>query len=148
LTSVPFNQAVATRFITYLNQTWQFQSTIPFLKSPPTTYQQPAVDLLKVLERIQDRVTADSYSNQYAFEVDVQKLVLSAHDAHFSLYAGILDAFTFASPNDIVSVSRDGKEQPKVYFYGITGPSLVKPIPLTDPFQMISHLASRTQLAT
>jgi len=31
------------------------------------------------------------------------------------LIAGVLAAFTFASPYDIVSVSRDGKELPKVY---------------------------------
>jgi hypothetical protein len=118
LTSVPFNEAVANRFITYLNQTWQFQSTLSILKSPPTTYQQPAVDLLGGLTKIRDRVAANSYLNQYAFEVDVQRLVLNAHDAHLSLYAGVMNAFTFGSPYDLVSVSLDGKEQPKVFFYG------------------------------
>jgi hypothetical protein len=137
LTSVPFNQAVADRFITYLNQTWQFQSTLSFLKSPPATYQQPAVDLLGGLKNIRGRVAANSYPNQYAFEVAVQKLVLNAHDAHLSLYAGILDAFTFASPYDLVSVSRDGKEQPKVYFYGSLDFTSIDPVPLADLSQMI-----------
>ena len=39
----------------------------------------------------------------------------SAHDAHFQLNSGILDAFTFKSPYAIVSLSEDGVQIPKVY---------------------------------
>ncbi|KAF1840462.1 peptidase S41 family protein [Cucurbitaria berberidis CBS 394.84] len=115
LTSVPFNPAVATRFIKYWNETIQFQSTLAYLKNPPEGYQQPAVDVIAELERIQQRVDASSYSNQYDFEADFQLLVYALHDGHVSLTAGILSAFSFASPYEIASVSIDGKQEPKIY---------------------------------
>lgn len=96
LTSVPFNAAVATRFLQYYNQTLHFQSSLAYLKTPPTGYQQSAVDLLGGLQKIQNNVTAGVYRNQYAFEADVQTLVQSTHDTHITLYAGAMNAFTFA----------------------------------------------------
>lgn len=118
LTSVPFNGAVATRFIDYYNTTIQFQSTLAYLKDPPQGYQQPAVDVLQGLQQIQQNVTAGYYKNQYAFEADLQLLIYSLHDAHVVLSAGALSAFSFASPYPISSVSIDGKQAPKIYITG------------------------------
>ncbi|KAF1946298.1 peptidase S41 family protein [Clathrospora elynae] len=115
LTTVPFNPAVATRFIKYWNETIQFHSTLAYLKNPPEGYQQPAVDVVAELERIQQRVDANSYANQYDFETDVQLLVYAMHDGHVSLNAGILSAFYFASPYEVASVSLDGKQEPRIY---------------------------------
>lgn len=115
LTSVPFNAAVATRFIAYWNDTLRFQSTVEYLKNPPEDYQQPGVDLLAGLSELQSAVNNGAFKNQYEFEVALQLLLVSAHDAHLYLNAGILAAFTFASPYDIVSLSTDGIELPKVY---------------------------------
>ena len=115
LTSVPFNAAVATQFIKYFNDTIQFQSTLAFLRNPPSSYQQPAVDILAGLEQIQKDIDSGAFSNQYAFEATLQNLVYSAHDAHFQLEAGILTAFTFESPYSIVALSEDGVQTPKVY---------------------------------
>jgi hypothetical protein len=66
LTSVPFNEAVAVRFINYYNTTIQFQSTLSYLKNPPTGYQQPTVDFQGGLEKIKNNVTSGVYKNQYA----------------------------------------------------------------------------------
>ncbi|RMZ66681.1 peptidase S41 family [Pyrenophora seminiperda CCB06] len=115
LTSVPFNSAVATRFVKYWNETIQFQSTLTYLKTPPEEYQQPAVDVLAELQRIQQKVDSSSYANQYEFEAEFQLLVYAIHDTHVSLNAGILSAFTFASPIEIASVSVDGKQEPRIY---------------------------------
>ncbi|KAF2801731.1 uncharacterized protein BDZ99DRAFT_402885 [Mytilinidion resinicola] len=115
LSSVPFNPAVAARFIDYFNTTLQFHSTIAYLKDPPTGYQQPAVDVLEGLRLIQQNITAGTYKSQYAFEADLQLLVYAFHDAHVDLTAGVLSAFSFASPVEIASVSKDGKEAPKLY---------------------------------
>lgn len=115
LTSVPFNAAVATRFLKYYNDTIQFQSTLAYLKNPPSSYQQPAIDILAGLEQIQNDVTTGAFLNQYAFEATLQNLIYSAHDAHFQLEAGILAAFTFLSPYPIVALSEDGIQTPKVY---------------------------------
>lgn len=118
LTSVPFNPAVAARFIKYYNDTLQFQSTLAYLKNPPASYQQPAVDLFEGLERIQEDIFNGRFLNQYAFEATLQRLILSAHDSHITLIAGVLSAFTFASPYGIASVSNDGIQIPKVYIVG------------------------------
>ncbi|KAI0479822.1 hypothetical protein F4859DRAFT_477484 [Xylaria cf. heliscus] len=115
LTSVPFNAAIATRFLKYYNDTLSFQSTLSYLKSPPSTYQQPSVDLLGGIQSLQDAVNSGSFANQYEFEVALQLLLINAHDDHLFLNAGILSAFSFGSPFDIVSVSADGVETPKVY---------------------------------
>ena len=115
LTSVPFNAAVATQFIKYYNDTIQFQSTLAYLKNPPSSYQQPAIDILAGLEQIQKDINTGVFPNQYAFEATLQNLVYSAHDAHFQLEAGILAAFTFLSPYPIVALSEDGVQTPKVY---------------------------------
>lgn len=115
LRSVPFNAAVATRFVEYINTTMQFQSTLAYLKSPPAGYQQPPVDVLGGLQKIKTNVTSGVYKNQYDFETDLQYLLYQTHDAHVYLTAGISAAFTFLAPYSITAASLDGKELPKVY---------------------------------
>ncbi|TDZ29073.1 Peptidase S41 family protein ustP [Colletotrichum spinosum] len=115
LTSVPFDPAPALRFIDYYNDTMQFQSTLEHLKSPPPGYQQPAFDLMRSLQDLKQNVTDGVFQNQYDFEATMQHLVYSVHDAHVYLRAGVLSAFSFASPVALVTASIDGKETPKVY---------------------------------
>ncbi|KAF6841281.1 peptidase s41 family protein [Colletotrichum musicola] len=116
LTSVPFHPAPALRFIDYYNTTIQFQSTLAHLKSPPEGYQQPAFDLMQGLEDLKRNVTDGVFQNQYDFEATMQHLIYSVHDAHVYLRAGVLSAFSFASPVALVAASIDGKEAPKIYF--------------------------------
>ena len=130
LTSVPFIPSVATRFIEYYNTTLQFQSTLAYLRDPPQGYQQPAVDVLQGLQQIQQNITAGHYASEYGFEADLQLLVYSLHDAHVTLTAGALSAFSFASPYSISSASVDGKQAPQVF---ITGTALTCPRILVDP---------------
>lgn len=89
-----------------------------YLKNPPASYRQPPVDLLGGLDSIQQAVTNGVYKNEYDFEVAVQNLVYSTHDAHISLYAGVLGVFSFGAPVSIVSVSSDGIALPKVFILG------------------------------
>ena len=119
LTSVPFNPAVATRFIDYFNTTIQFQSTLAYLRNPPAGYQQPAVDVLDALEHIQQNITDGYYKNEYAFEANFQALIYSMHDMHVDISAGALSAFSFGSPYYLLSVSKDGKQVPQVYLWGM-----------------------------
>lgn len=116
---MPFNPAVATRFLKYYNDTLQFQSNTAYIKNPPTSYQQPSSDLFSGLDQIQKDIDAGVFPNQYAFEATLQQLIISAHDAHLNLNAGVLSAFTFASVYGIVSVSPDGLQTPKVYVTGM-----------------------------
>ena len=118
LNSVPFVPAVATRLVNYLYESLQFQSTLKYLRDPPESYRQPPADLLYGLDQIQKAIDELAFHNQYQFEVRLQNLLVSAHDSHLYLDAGILSAFAFGSPVDIVSLSIDGLERPKVYLAG------------------------------
>lgn len=118
LTSVPFDAAVASRYLDYWNDTLKFQTSVSYLKNPPSGYQQPGVDLYDGMSRLQAAIDAGKFANQYEFEVALQLLLTAAHDSHLYLYGGALAVFTFASPFDIVSVSIDGIQPPKVYIAG------------------------------
>jgi hypothetical protein len=101
-----------------MNDTLQFQSTLAYLKNPPSSYQQGAVDLLGGLEQMQTNINNGVYKNQYAFEADFGLLLHSAHDAHLDMVAGALAAFSFGTEHQIVSVSSDGVELPKLFLAG------------------------------
>ncbi|CAD6443262.1 9d2e7923-2f4f-4e57-b298-0044821c9a72 [Sclerotinia trifoliorum] len=157
LTSVPFNPAVASRFISYYNDTLQFQSTLTYLKNPPTSYQQPAVDLLAGLKRIQTAIDEGIFSNQYEFESTLQTLIYAAHDGHVDMLAGALSAFSFASPRDVVSLSLDGQKIPKIYladdlfdseFFTTFQPSAIKSINGKDATTYLSDFASVNSAGT
>ncbi|CAG8959328.1 hypothetical protein HYFRA_00013098 [Hymenoscyphus fraxineus] len=155
LTSVPFNPAVAVRFLDYFNDTLQFQSTLSYLKNPPTSYQQPAVDLLKGLEDLKKGIEGGIFPNQYEFEAALQALLLASHDGHLTLDAGILAAFSFASQYDLVTLSKDGIETPKVYltddfaqsngFINYT-PSAVASINGEDTFSYLKKFATKNAI--
>lgn len=115
LTSVPFNADIASRYLDYWNDTLKFQTSVSYLKDPPPGYQQPSVDLFDGMTQLQAAVEAGRFANQYEFEVALQLLLTAAHDSHLFLDGGALAVFTFASPFDIVSVSSDGIQPPKVY---------------------------------
>ncbi|PLN77320.1 hypothetical protein BDW42DRAFT_177124 [Aspergillus taichungensis] len=116
LASVPFNAAVGSRLLKYVNDTLQFHSTLAYLASPPPGYQQPGVDLVAGLSQLQRNIDHGGYVNEYDFEVALHRLLRAGHDDHLRLAGGILSNFAFGSPRAIASVSLDGKELPKVYF--------------------------------
>ncbi|KAI1748140.1 hypothetical protein F4782DRAFT_384659 [Xylaria castorea] len=157
MTSVPFNAAVATRFIAYYNDTLQFQSTLAYHKNPPPSYQQNGVDLIGGLRRLQQNIDEGLYSNQYNFETDLMRLVQAAHDGHLFLDAGVLAAFAFASPRDIVSVSLDGTSLPKVYlsddlfdseFFTSFQPSALQSINGVDAVTYLKQFAANNSFGT
>lgn len=114
---MPFNAAVASRFIDYYSETMQFQSTLKLLENPPQGYQQQAVNVQQELESIRARIVSGAYKTQYEFEAQVQVLISRIHDKHVALDAGILAAFRFASPFTLVSISEDGLKDPQIYLY-------------------------------
>lgn len=154
LTSVPFNDAVATRFIKYINETIQFQSTLGYLKAPPTGYQQPAIDIVSELSQIQANIQSGTYRNQYQFETDVQNVLFRAHDSHLYMSGGVTAAFSFQAPYSITAASVDGKSAPKVYLTheiveyrnGGQRPSAIRTINGQDTVEYLSRLASLNAL--
>ena len=115
LITAPFNATVASGLVSYYKDLLQFQSTLAYLKDPPPSYQQPAIDVLASLDALEGQVKAGTFTTEYDFEVALQTLIYATHDAHVSLSAGILSIFTFGSPLRIVSVSSNGIELPKIF---------------------------------
>ncbi|KAL6229753.1 hypothetical protein BDW75DRAFT_245446 [Aspergillus navahoensis] len=74
LRSVPFNPAVATQLLQYLNDTIQFLSTLSYPKDPPPGYQQPPVDILAGLARIQHDINNGMFPNEHDFETALYRL--------------------------------------------------------------------------
>lgn len=64
LISMPFNPAITSQFIEYYNNTIQYHTTLSYLKSPPPGYQQPATDILKGLQDIQNGIDRGLFPNQ------------------------------------------------------------------------------------
>ncbi|KZM24592.1 serine-type peptidase [Ascochyta rabiei] len=112
---VPFDAAVASRFIDYYNETLEFQSTLTFLENPPEGYQQPPVNVQQELEYIRANISSGMYKSQYTFEAQVQLLVRRMHDSHVILDSGIMSPFRYASPYTLISVSQDGLREPQIY---------------------------------
>ncbi|KAE8446731.1 hypothetical protein EG329_011636 [Mollisiaceae sp. DMI_Dod_QoI] len=93
-----------------------FLSTPPsHLKNPPSSYRQPSVDLLGGLNALQEGIQNGIFPNEYEFEAALQALLYATHDAHIELFAGALAVFSFGSAYEIVSLSIDGIQIPKVY---------------------------------
>lgn len=117
-TTVPLLTAVATQLIQYWNSTLQFQSTLDYLKTPPSGYQQPAVDLIAALGDLQAAVDNNGFANEYQFEAALQNVLLSGNDPHLGFFGGLLSSFSFGSQHGLTSLSLDGTQLPKVYFTG------------------------------
>ncbi|KXJ97054.1 hypothetical protein Micbo1qcDRAFT_229809 [Microdochium bolleyi] len=127
LRSVPIKKEPAKKLVTSLRSYASWQSTLAWLKDPPKTYLFAAVDILGRLDEIATAVDKDGYTNEYDFQLDLYKLVLSAHDGHFTFAGDIFRPFNFQ--NDlaarIISVSRDGVEPPRLYPYAAASASTI-----------------------
>ena len=98
----------------------QWQSTLAWLKDPPSSYMLPPTDIEGGLDSISEKATSGGFGSEYAFQLAILKLIASAHDGHFAYRGDVFKAFVFRNSlvADIVSVSRDGKEVPKLYHLG------------------------------
>jgi hypothetical protein len=113
--SAPFNQELSAALIDYIVPYINFQSSLAYLKNPPSTYQMPAVNILGGLEEIRRNASSRVYTSQYAFDAAVTNLVLEAHDAHFVYVPALLSTFRYDNDLPLISISVDGLSLPKVY---------------------------------
>ncbi|KAI5920368.1 peptidase S41 family protein [Camillea tinctor] len=95
----------------------EWQSTLAWLKDPPASYMLPPVDIQGGLDNISATATAGGFASEYDFQLAIVQLITAAHDGHFSYRPDIFKAFRFGSDlaSDIISVSKDGLEVPKLY---------------------------------
>lgn len=97
-----------------------WQSTLAYLKAPPASYGLPPVDIMGGLDAIAANVTAGRYASEYDFQASMVMLFFKAHDGHFGFRPDVFKAFAFRNDllADMVSVSADGKQLPKLYNFG------------------------------
>lgn len=97
----------------------QWQTTLAWLKDPPSDYGFPPIDVVAKLNDIKSNVQNNKYSSEYDFQVDIHKTIRLAHDGHFYWQGDAMSQFIFYNSlvADIVSVSPDGKAVPKLYHY-------------------------------
>jgi hypothetical protein len=118
LDAVPLDSVRSSAFIDYLNPFLQFQSTLAYLKNPPTGYTLPGVDIIGGLDQIKNKIQSGSYTSQWAFEKDVNALVnIMPKDFHLTLGQSVplSQVFGFYTSLHLVSVSIDGLQVPQVY---------------------------------
>lgn len=119
LISAPLDPGAATALIESILPYVEWQSSSLYLKSPPPGYQFPGVDIFASLHTILDNIKNGVYGNEHAFQTDLLILFQSVHDGHFRFSPDLLSrALVFRRPMQVVSVSRDGVEVPKVYLRG------------------------------
>lgn len=104
----------------YLLHTGKFNELMvadtSYLKNPPSGYLMPAIDIKGSLNKIISNITAGVYPTEHAFQTDLLKTFQAVHDGHFRFAPDLVTrALQFRRPVQIVSVSRDGVEVPKVY---------------------------------
>lgn len=96
----------------------EFQSTLTYLKDPPTGWPNEPVDLIAGLDDIGSKVNDGTYTNEYDFENDIAALFIKAHDGHLNFngmaYGG---AFRWRRNTRIalISASRNGDDIPQVW---------------------------------
>lgn len=117
LQSVPNKREPARELIRSLQAYIEWQSTLAWLRDPPSTYSFPAADIPKGLAEIGNAAANGSFTSEYDFQLSILKVFASAHDGHFSFRGDVFKPFGFgnALAADIVAVSRDGKEPPRLY---------------------------------
>ncbi|KAL0936191.1 peptidase s41 family protein [Colletotrichum truncatum] len=120
LQSVPNKPQPAQDLIKSLKAYVQWQSTLSWLKNPPGSYMLPPTDIEGGLTQIGEKATAGGYKSEYDFQLEIFQLFASAHDGHFAFRGDVFKGFSFRNKlaSDIVSVSRDGLEVPKLYHLG------------------------------
>lgn len=120
LRSVPNKPEPANQLVSSLKAFVEWQSTLAWLKAPPASYMLPPVDIQGNLDKISATAANGGYESEYDFQLAIYQTIISAHDGHFSYRPDIFKAFVFRNDlaADIVSVSTDGLELPKLYHRG------------------------------
>jgi hypothetical protein len=116
LQDVPINVTLAVAQIDWIQQFISFQSTLAYLKEPPSSYPFPAVDIVAGLDSIRNKADAGTYENEYDFEYDVFKLLQKSQEGHLSFRPFLVYAFSYFRRAPLVSFSTQPSDLPRVYF--------------------------------
>uniref|UniRef100_A0A8H7N2W7 Tail specific protease domain-containing protein n=1 Tax=Bionectria ochroleuca TaxID=29856 RepID=A0A8H7N2W7_BIOOC len=130
--SVPLHAQEATEMMQITKQYVSFMSTLAYLKNPPKSYQQPAVDVMERLEEIINNIAQSVYANQYELDMALHSIAITVHDTHFIIPRGVMNIFQWFLPDSIVTLSSDGQELPQVYAYSDILNKVDSPSPIVE----------------
>ncbi|KAF2665447.1 hypothetical protein BT63DRAFT_428401 [Microthyrium microscopicum] len=108
----------------------QFQSTLGYLKSPPSGYPMPAVDIIGGLNDILTKIKANFYSREFTMEMDVFNLIQKSFDGHLSVVPYLIGSFLIER-QPLVSISPNGNDVPQVFFRSDINSTGFAPSPIT-----------------
>ncbi|KAF2729874.1 hypothetical protein EJ04DRAFT_446327 [Polyplosphaeria fusca] len=126
LKSVPIDKDEDLALIEELKNYLSWQSNLAYLIDPPDGYTEERVDIMDEIEKVRSDLENDKYDDEYTIQFDLSSAFTKAYDFHLAWAADILNVFSFRRGNigrglldefAIVSVSKDGKELPKLYNY-------------------------------
>ena len=116
LQSIPIDQQSALDLVESLVPYVELQSTLAYLKNPPSGYLYPRVDIIQGLKNIAAAVAAGKYNGEYDFQTDLQALFVAGRDGHMSYQADLIGVASFKVPNTpLVSFSADGVQTPQIF---------------------------------
>jgi hypothetical protein len=145
LRGLPIDYDLAANLTNYISNAVQFQTTLSYLKDPPTTYQWPATDLLGRMSTISNNVKGKKYSNQWDFELDIHNTINSARDNHLYFFSG-LHSWYFVIKPSLTSISPDGVSLPQLYFsqdvLSANGSALPSPITAINGQDISTYLVN------
>lgn len=97
---------------------------LAYLSNPPKDYTEPRIDVLDSIDKIRKDLSDGKYKDEYTLMDDLATTLSKTYDFHLRFRVDIRSVFTFRRGNvgrglmdefAIVSVSKDGKEIPKLY---------------------------------
>lgn len=82
----------------------------------------PGIDLRESFNNILHGIKNGEFKNEYEFQVKLFSTFNLAHDGHFRFAPDLMSRIQFRRRVQLVSVSRDGIEIPKIYVRGMFKP--------------------------
>ncbi|CAG9992115.1 unnamed protein product [Clonostachys byssicola] len=111
INSVPLDVNASITTIELLKRYYEFDTTIPYLKDPPKSYQSLPVDVMGRLDQVVQSLSEGKYKSTYEMEVAIKQIFITAREGHMKYNGGVLGVL----PDGLISVSADGKSLPEVY---------------------------------
>ncbi|CAH0058315.1 unnamed protein product [Clonostachys solani] len=147
IASIPINNTEAAAMVEVDKKFLALYSTIPFLKNPPKSYQQPSIDVIAQLNEIAEKANRGNYSNFNQFELDIIAINRGVYDTHFGIGNGPNGLISYNLPYGLVSASVDGKELPQVYVHSdiidkVSNPSSIVEIEGQNVFTYLQKYAA------
>lgn len=81
----------------------------------------PSTDIRREIDTIMGRAKSNSYTSQFEMDLEISRLVKTAHDGHLAFQLCSQSIFTYQIDMPLVSISTDGLALPQVYALGMLG---------------------------